>query len=154
MAIVTVGIDPGKSGAAGLLVNGQYEDHIDWSDGPSVISHFQDWLMLYRVDLAVLEKVGSMPGQGVRSTFTFGQNYGWWQGILDASKCTWREVRPQEWQKGLVPKKKSKEDKPGLLVARRLFPNAPLSRKKDNGRADGLLMGNWAFRQLKGVIHG
>lgn len=148
--ITTIGIDPGKSGAAALMLNGQYVDHVDWSDGPTVCKKLTEWLLFYDVALAVLETVNAMPKQGVSSTFTFGMNYGWWQGTLDGLNIPWRGARPQEWMKGMVPRKKSKTDKPGLTVARRMFPSAPLTRVKDNGRADAMLIGYWAFQQVKG----
>lgn len=36
--------------------------------------------------------------QGVKSAFTFGENYGAWQGALTALPVVWRVVRPQVWQ--------------------------------------------------------
>ncbi len=146
----TIGIDPGKTGAAALMIDGQYVDHVDWSDGPTVSEKIREWVLFYDINMVVLELVHAMPKQGVSSCFKFGWNYGWWQGMLDGLELPWREARPQEWMKGMVPKKKSKTDKPGLLVARRMFPSAPLARVKDNGRADAMLIGYWAFQQLKG----
>ena len=84
--VVTVGIDPGKTGAAALLLDGRQIDAVDWSDGPTVVKRFTDWTLFRDIDYAVLERVSSMPKQGVKSTFSFGQNYGWWQGMLDALK--------------------------------------------------------------------
>lgn len=148
MAITTLGIDPGQNGAAALLIDGRFESVVDYSDGPSVIAALDEWLLFHTVDLVVLELVGAMPKQGVSSTFKFGANYGWWKGVLDANKLPWREVRPQAWQAGMVPRKTTPTDKPSLPVARRLFPSAPLTLKKHDGRSDAILMAYWAFLQL------
>ena len=44
-----------------------------------------------------IEFVHSFPGQGVVSTFTFGQNYGQWQGIVAALGVESVSVSPQAW---------------------------------------------------------
>jgi crossover junction endodeoxyribonuclease RuvC len=56
--------------------------------------------------------------------------------------------KPREWQKGLVRPSDGKDPKErSLTVARRLFPDAELSRKKDHNRADALLLAWWARKQ-------
>lgn len=130
-----MGIDPGKTGAIAFLDDsGRFVDVFDFIDafGP---------LAERRSDVAFcfLEEVHSMPGQGVASTFSFGENFGWWKGVLTAFGIPFRTIRPQDWQKNLVPKKTSSE-KPGLYVARQMFPEAPLGRKKDHNRADAILI--------------
>lgn len=149
MAITTMGIDPGQTGAAALLVDGQFADVIDFTDGPVVVARIEAWLDLHTVNLAVLESVGAMPRQGVSSTFKFGANFGWWRGVLDTLAIPYREIRPQIWMKGLVPPKNMAENKPSLPVARRLFPSASLHLQKHNGRSDALLMAFFAYNQLK-----
>jgi crossover junction endodeoxyribonuclease RuvC len=149
--IYSIGIDPGKSGAMALLGNGAYREVRDWDGGPTMAQALSLWLDLYPVALVGLERVHSMPKQGVRSTFSFGENFGWWQGALDAFRAPWRAVTPQAWMKGLVPPKRGPTDKPGLLVAERLFPDAPLAGPRGgakDGRADALLIGYWAFQEI------
>jgi crossover junction endodeoxyribonuclease RuvC len=86
-----------------------------------------------------------MPKQGVTSTFKFGANFGTWQGIIAVLGLPCLMPRPAEWQKGLVRKSDGKDPKArSLAVARRLFPDAELSKKKDHGRADALLLAWWA----------
>lgn len=48
-----------------------------------------------------LEQVGSMPGQGVSSTFKFGQSYGFLRGLLVGLGIPHEFVRPAVWQKAL-----------------------------------------------------
>jgi crossover junction endodeoxyribonuclease RuvC len=49
-------------------------------------------------DLAVVEKVGAMPKQGVSSTFKFGAAYGSILGILAALKIRTILVSPTVWK--------------------------------------------------------
>ena len=140
-----IGIDPGKTGAAALV----YADgHLvkDWpGDVVSASDLLLEWRMTFHVQLVALERVHAMPKQGVSSTFSLGQNFGQWEGIIAAFALPSIQPTPQEWQKGLVKPSDGPDAKSrALVVARRLFPDAELSRKKDNGRADALLMAWWA----------
>ena len=150
MSKLVIGIDPGKTEAIALLKDGSYLDVRDYVDGPTNAGLLCRWLILHAPDLAVIEKVHSSPQMGVVSAFSFGANTGHWEGILDTLQIPWQSVRPQTWQKGIVPKKKSATDKPGLLVARRLWPDAPLTLKKHDGRADALLIARWGYLQMIG----
>jgi len=146
--IAFIGIDPGATGCAALIHGGGH-DLFDWpGDAALVVPRLADWLARFEIKLAALEKVHAMPGQGVVSMFTFGQNVGVWQGILAALSIPYVTPRPQEWQRGLVDRKAGKDTKAAsLATARRLFPGADLARKKDHGRADALLMAWWAKGQ-------
>jgi crossover junction endodeoxyribonuclease RuvC len=146
--VAFVGIDPGATGCAALVFDGGH-DLFDWPGDPAlVVPRLADWLARFDVRLAALEKVHAMPGQGVVSMFSFGQNVGTWHGILAALAIPYVSPRPQDWQRGLVDKKAGKDSKAAsLATARRLFPDAALSRKKDHGRADALLLAWWARRQ-------
>ena len=148
MKKVFIGIDPGKSGAIAFLYPEKNPVVLDWIDGPIMAREILK-IIAVRSELyvAALEKVGAFPGQGVNSCFNFGANYGWWIGFLDGQMIPFRTVRPQEWQKGIVPRKKNKTDKPSLEVARRLFPTVDLRLKKHDGRADALLIADWLRRQ-------
>ena len=142
-----LGIDPGATGAIALFC----DDGCGVCDyGPEAVHTLREWLADHSITLCALEKVNAMPGQGVTSMFNFGANLGWWRGVLDALSIPYVEVRPQKWMKACnVPPKKDKADKPGLEVARKMFPSMAdhLARKRDNGRADALLLAYWASRQ-------
>lgn len=51
---------------------------------------------------ACLEKVHAMPGQGVTSMFTFGENFGFWKGFLAAHKVPYVLTTPQVWMKEIL----------------------------------------------------
>lgn len=101
--------------------------------------------------MAVLEHVGAMPGQGVTSMFSFGENFGYLKGLLEAFEIPYELVRPQRWKKefGISGKNQSVE------VCKRLFPGVSLRRtercKKDHdGMAEALLMAEFARRHYAG----
>lgn len=78
---------------------------------------------------ALLEKVHSMPGQGVASCFTFGKNYGSCLGALRALQIPFKLITPQEWQKGLFVTKHDKKKHKGALVqiAKDRFPHVKVT---------------------------
>jgi len=103
---VYAGIDPGMSG--GLVCIGP---QLIVTPMPPTERDIWDWFeALPPVRLAVIEKVHSMPRQGVASTFKFGCSYGGLRMALIASKIPFQEVTPQTWIKGLgIPGKKKTE---------------------------------------------
>lgn len=142
-----IGIDPGKDGALAVLCEGGLG---------SVVPFYPDAYksLLGAVNgpaLAVLEHVGAMPGQGVTSMFSFGENFGYLKGLLEAFEIPYELVRPQRWKKefGISGKNQSVE------VCKRLFPGVSLRRtercKKDHdGMAEALLMAEFARRHYAG----
>jgi len=143
-----IGIDPGKSGAVALLTEGEAVA-IDWPGDPGAAATLLAiWARRYDIRLAALERVSARPGQGVVSMFSFGQNYGAWMGILAAMRIPYILPTPKQWQAGVVDRKAGSDPKArSLAAARRLFPEADLSRKKDHGRADALLLAWYARRE-------
>ena len=61
------------------------------------------WLLNKKIQ-AYVELVGSMPGQGVASMFSFGHSAGVIQGVLGAFEIPVTMVTPSQWKKraGLV----------------------------------------------------
>ena len=96
-----------------------------------------------------MEKVGAMPKQGVTSTFGFGEGYGMWKGILATLEMPWTEVTPQRWKKAMLDGM-TKDKGNSLARAKQLFPYlAPeLKLKKNDGRAEAALIGEYGRRQL------
>lgn len=145
-----LGIDPGYTGAWGLIDhNGKYQSCGDMIHNEK---HILSRLVFAEISQAVdkqdleiiLESVHSMPGQGVSSSFKFGMAFGAAIAIIERFNCTWHLVTPQKWKKTLqLDSDKNKS----LELARQLWPNAPLSRKKDNGRAEALLLAEFLRRE-------
>mgnify|MGYP006304432757 CR=1 FL=1 len=144
-----IGIDPGQSGAAALLPAEGFPQVADWPGDPVAAADILKlWSFEHDIQLVAIERVSAMPKQGVSSTFKFGMHYGSWLGILAALELPHQLPSPREWQKGLVKPSDGSDPKArSLAVARRLFPDAELGRKKDHGRADALLLAWWARQQ-------
>lgn len=111
-----LGVDPGKSGAYAVL------DETNRIVLASLFTDFHEAAARLRDQplFCALEKVHSMPRQGVVSTFTFAENFGAWQGLLIGLGVTHILVTPQRWQKALLdfqittePKIKGEDAKAG-----------------------------------------
>jgi crossover junction endodeoxyribonuclease RuvC len=154
---VYVGIDPGKEGAIAFYTPKTKKLHIvDWpsSDSESEIIHtIEPYCNAFVVDVAhcVLEKVSSMPKQGVVSVFSFGMNFGIWKGITAFFGWKRSFLTPQAWRKGLVtPSDGPDPKKANYNVCTRLFPDyesftGPKGAIKD-GRVDAALMAYKAWK--------
>lgn len=155
--IYRIGIDPGLSGALVQLRNSDMAV-CDVADMPVMALtgkrnqvNAAELAKILRpwaedgVTAAYLEQVGAMPGQGVSSMFGFGTSYGIVQGVLAALQIPMVLVTPQGWKKraGIPPG--SDKDKARTL-AQQLYPEAPLGRKKDIGRADAILIARFGDR--------
>lgn len=145
-----LGIDAGFSGAWGIVDHhGNYQGCGDMhhTDKHILTNKVMDEILYVRggYDLeAVVEAVHSMPKQGVASSFKFGVAFGGAIALAERLRCTWQLVTPQVWKKALgLDSDKQKS----LDLARKLWPDAPLKRKKDNGRAEALLLAYWLRNQ-------
>ena len=136
------GIDPGLSGAVAFYWPS--EPHIIIAEDVPIVACAIDAVSLsqrieqMRPNLAVLERVGAMPGQGVSSMFKFGQAFGTVQGILAAIKVPTHLVATVTWKRHFrLPA--DKELSRGLAL--RTWPASDrFGRKKDHGRAEASLV--------------
>jgi crossover junction endodeoxyribonuclease RuvC len=99
---------------------------------------------------ALIEKVGSMPMQGLGSAFNFGFTTGAIHGVLAANGFTIHAVTPAQWKFGVglnaVPGQDLKARKAASRAkASELFPEYAhlFARVKDDGRAEAALMAWW-----------
>ena len=97
---------------------------------------------------AYVERVGSMPGQGVASSFAFGLGYGSILSVLQASLISMALVTPAVWKRsyGLGTDKHA-----SLHKARLMWPRADLRLIKHEGRAEALLIAEYGRRHMAGV---
>ncbi|MEI6737786.1 MAG: hypothetical protein WCL29_04825 [Pseudomonadota bacterium] len=97
--------------------------------------------------LVAIERVASRPGQGVASTFGFGDSCGCIRAVVALRLIPCEFVTPQAWKRpyGLDSDKELARAK-----AIQLFPEAAqfLARKKDTGRAEALLLAEFLRRKL------
>lgn len=146
-----LGIDPGFSGAWALIDHhGKYVSCGDMHNNGKHIHQRQVWSEISQANdrqgmEIALEVVHSMPKQGVASSFKFGMAYGVALSLADRLLCPVTMVTPQTWKKAM---KLTSDKKQSLAMARELWPNAPLARIKDNGRAEALLIAEYLRRQM------
>jgi crossover junction endodeoxyribonuclease RuvC len=157
---VFIGIDPGKDGCLAIL---------GYRETPILIpfSETEYANQLRRLDAAqrfvapsvsadkpkvevfcVVEHVNAMPGQGVTSCFSFGQNFGFILGLLTAFRIPYELVRPLKWKKEFSC---TSDKNTSIEVAQRMFPGVDLRRtpkcqKPHDGIAEALLMAEYARR--------
>lgn len=155
-ACTFIGIDPGKSGAIALIGPGGIEIldcPVFKAGGKAHTSPAAMAAVLSQLEaaqcFAALERVASRPGQGVVSVFSFGENFGAWQGILAALKIPHELPRPQEWQKALMAGT-AKDKDAAIAAAARLFPEQQFRIGKNHNRADALLLAEFARRSHQG----
>lgn len=155
---LTIGIDPGFTGAIGVLADGVFADVIDMPtcgrgkagkravNAAYLASYLREQIAGHSGAYVhgVVEAVGSMPRQGLASTFRFGQSHGCVLGVLAALRIPVLQVTPQVWKRSYSLIGCDKEASRALAIDR--FPDAPLSRKRDDGRAEALLLAHWGFR--------
>jgi crossover junction endodeoxyribonuclease RuvC len=154
MTALVIGIDPGITGAIAVLsADGTVEHLADlpvmrdrslaWIDGGQLQGLLLDAIR-GRTARAVVERVSSMPKQGVASSFAFGVGFGSILSVLQAMHIGIELVTPAVWKRslGLSSDKRASLDK-----ARLLFPATELHLAKHDGRAEALLLAHWALRQ-------
>jgi len=100
-----------------------------------------------RIVAVTIENVHAMPGQGVVSMFSMGNGFGLWCGIIAALRLPSYRVEPAKWKRLMGIQTASDKGK-SIQIASRLFPAAPLSRKKDDGRAEALLLAEYCRQHL------
>jgi crossover junction endodeoxyribonuclease RuvC len=137
-----MGVDPGAVSAAYALLdtngNRAIVDDVPVLDKMVNAAEFARLVRKLRPSVAIVELVGSMPGQGVASTFKFGKGCGMLQGVLAALEIPLMQVTPAKWKRafGLTSDKEK-----ARAFAIRTFPAVEgLSRKRDAGRAEALLL--------------
>lgn len=150
-AQTVIGVDPGISGALVCIREGAVLACIDAPiesgagnrnrlSAPVLTYHLQNLIKLYQPTGAALEAVSAMPGQGVSSMFSFGRSLGAVEGVLAALGIATTYYAPSAWKRryGLVGRPKDASRTRAL----ELFPDAAgwLTRKKDHGRADAILL--------------
>jgi len=145
--MIFVGIDPGNSGGLSVIFNDGSVFSLRFNK-EDYISELKYLNRMYRINNIIvgLELVHSMPKQGVRSMFTFGENFGWIQGVLDALGLKYELIRPQEWKKrfGLI----GSDKKQSCVKALELEPTLKCKGKR-GGLQDGICDAYLIARYLK-----
>lgn len=139
------GIDPGRTGYAAIINEDGTVDAVPFSES----NYVQFFSMLRGLPaFAVLERVHSSPQMGVASAFSFGENFGFIQGLLQANGIPYELVLPQKWKKffGATADKNT-----SISIAQRLFPSVdmratPRCKKAHDGKAESILLAEYSRR--------
>ena len=162
-----VGIDPGFSGAIALLDPDTY--HIEVHDMPlqtdasSGKEDLDDAALAELLipsgqgrNLAFLERVAAMKGQGVTSMFRFGHAYGAARMAIRAHGYECHYPTPGKWKGHFrIPPRKDMTDSQykrlSLTLAKDRFPAlaSRLQRVKDHGRAEAALIALYGLEILR-----
>ena len=155
--MLIIGIDPGISGAICFFEDGKVKEVIDMPtmaegkknkrqvNGRQMFNELTSRIKGYNTKNinVVVEQVSAMPGQGVTSMFNFGQSFGVLKGVCAAMQLPIFFVRPAKWKKhyDLINSQKDSS----RVKAIEMFPkfSSMLSRKKDNNKADAILIANY-----------
>jgi crossover junction endodeoxyribonuclease RuvC len=157
---LTLGIDPGVSGAIALLSDGEPAGFIDIPlmdrvnggneiDGKALGAALRGIFAAHRGAwvCAVVEQVNAMPAMGKgaerrtmgsRSAFNFGESFGKLKCALEILDIPYVLVEPRKWKASVGLLKTEKDESRRRAIDS--FPAAAhdLQRKKDCGRADAL----------------
>ena len=137
---IYIGIDPGAKGGIGII-NGNRVQTIPYANQAllEVCQLFQG------KSFVTVEKVHAMPGQGVTSMFTFGRNYGYILGVLEAFQMEYATVEPRAWKKyfDVTSDKQTSIDRceelyPGI----NLLPT-PRCKKESDGMAESVMIARY-----------
>lgn len=117
MTRAAIGIDPGKDGGIAVLVLDDggircvYQD-LTHRVAPGLEPDLMRAALTAARDaasvagcvspVAVLERVGAMPKQGLSSTFTFGHGRGVWRGLLAGHGWHVLEPTPAKWSRDVL----------------------------------------------------
>jgi len=142
-----VGLDPGKHGAIALYGTLSREIHGIWPVPTLTVTKKQkpstdvDWeaycgvlreIRLAGPSLAVVELVHAMPGQGVSTMFSFGDNYGGQRQLLRyILGCRVERVAPHIWKRAM---KIGADKDDAYREAQNRWPALALSWKTPRGR--------------------
>lgn len=164
-----MGVDPGTFGAIALIDPGPHEREIrsnskvelvDVWDMPTFsvngVRKIEPYALAAlidgvarKVDFCVMEDVGSMPGNGVASMFTFGYVTGVAAGSVAAHNIPIHKVRPSVW-KGVLAVPASKDG--ARQKASQLLPSGAhlWKKKREDGRAEAALLALFGVRLRAG----
>ena len=149
MADLYIGVDPGRSGAICCTDMNRVADVITLTD----VSYAEMWSAITdyihgAVCVACIEQVNAMPGQGVSSTFKFGESYGALLMLLAAAKVSFTRVRPASWCSEFGLKRDPNETQSEWknrhkVLALELFPDTKIT----HATADALLISEYCRRE-------
>jgi crossover junction endodeoxyribonuclease RuvC len=154
--MTTVGIDPGLTGGIALISDagaayvydmpivqisktGFVKNAVDVNGLASILKGLD---VCYSFDGVYIERVNAFPGQGVASMFSLGMSFWGAAGVVAGLRLPLSLVEPAAWKRHF---KLNKDKELSRGLASRLYPGVDLSRKKDHGKAEALLIARYGL---------
>jgi crossover junction endodeoxyribonuclease RuvC len=143
------GIDPGLRGALAVLNESGVVlvEDLPTYRLPGGKLDLATLLCAHAIDHVVIEQVAARPGQGTVSMFRFGFCAGAISGLVAGLQLPYTLVLPKTWQRavGIGPSPDQARQR-----AAQLYPQSAsqLSRKRDGGRADAILIARHGLRLM------
>jgi hypothetical protein len=137
-----IGIDPGKGGGIAVITNETVEVHncpktVD--EMAFLIGTCLNNVAAYRTKVFI-EKVWAFPTDGRAGSFTFGCNYGQWQGILASHELDPIFITPKVWQSHFEIKKGMPKDVRKRILKQLAIDKCPSTKGITLKTADALLI--------------
>lgn len=162
---VIIGIDPGMTGGICIrhLNSGEIELMVMPTKGTVKFTKLIDTEaiaetfleMRSEIKMVYLEEIFAMSTQGSASMLSFGRGWGQLLGVIHTLRLPYYVVRPQEWQKYVLPKGKAGTTKTRALeAATKLFPHVDLrsserAKLAHEGKVDALMISEFGVRHYK-----
>ena len=137
-----IGIDPGKGGGIAVITN----ETVTLHNCPKTVEGMALLVGMCLNDVAAyrtkvfLEKVWAFPTDGRAGSFTFGENYGQWQGVLASHELQPALVTPKQWQSHFEIKKGLKKNIRKKILKQMAIEKCPSTKKVTLKTADALLI--------------
>ena len=147
-----IGIDPGKGGGIAVITNETVALH----NCPTTVKDMALLIGICLNDVAAyrtrvfLEKVWAFPTDGRAGSFTFGENYGQWQGILASHELNPVLITPKTWQSHFEIKKGLPKNVRKNILKQMAIERCPDTKKITLKTADALLI---AIYGLEAVLN-
>lgn len=166
--MIVCAIDPGQEGGVAVVERGpdgvfQIVDAIPMplvqaTKKPALdADRLAEFIEGFQVDVGVIERVGSMPKQGVASSFQFGRMFGSAEAVLMAFAPRLAYATPGVWKRamGLSSSKIASLDLATQMFGRdardEFWPPGPRGGKSANeGVAEAALLGAWYIQKNDG----
>ena len=147
-----IGIDPGKGGGIAVITDETIQIH----NCPKTVDSMAHLIGMCLNDVAAyrtrvfLEKVWAFPTDGRAGSFTFGENYGQWQGILASHELNPVLITPKTWQSHFEIKKGLPKNVRKNILKQMAIERCPDTKKITLKTADALLI---AIYGLEAVLN-
>lgn len=153
--MITIGIDPGLTGAIAIFDGSQFDSVYDMPIMTKITgkgnmvdcSALKNLIRMADPSSIWIEDVASLPASSSQAAFSFGRAFGALEGACGGIPINY--IRSSKWMKHFSLQSKKKSPGNTISCAKLKYPMAAddLTRKKDDGRADAILIAAYGLSQ-------